>query len=231
VLYGQINDDYDDYDHRIDEYKDHESRLSNMFTADPRSAHFLSEWANGGDPVVSLVRQFGTDIMDAINDPDRQEEIADANREYLERVAKERDLDEQYQQNLSESLDYLGQLQQERGLSDDEIDETMEFLVGIVKDGILGKFSPESIDMAMKALHHDGDVAIAGHEGEVKGRNSKIEERLRRRSSGDGTAMLDGKNNGQPTRHTPSLGVLDEYGDGMQTIWERGGERRTKGQR
>ena len=34
--------------------------------------------------------------------------------------------------------------------------------------------------MAIKAIRHDSDVEAAGHEGEVKGRNSKIEEKLRR---------------------------------------------------
>ncbi len=195
AVFGQISDDYDDYDKKINEYKEREDKLSGMFSADPRSAYFLSEWKENGDPVIALVRQFGTDIKDAIDDPERQEEIAAANKDFVERVAKEKELEEQYQNNLEESLKTIEAMQQEKGMSDDEIDKAMEFLVNIMRDGILCKFSRESIEMALKAIGHDADVAAAAHEGEVLGRNAKIEEKLRSKQQGDGTANLDGRNN------------------------------------
>lgn len=81
--------------------------------------------------------------------------------------------------------------------------------------------------MALCAINHDDDVATAAREGEVRGRNTRIEERLRRGQRGDGTASLDGKNGGQSkSRDMPDLGVLNRYDDGGQTIWERGGEKR-----
>lgn len=228
ALFGQLSDDYDDYDKQIGGYKEREQAFSDMFTKDPRSAAYLTNWRKGGDPVVELVRQFGTDIKDAIDDPQRLDAIADANKEYVERVAKEKKLDEEYQSNLAESLQALEKFQQERGLSDDEIDQIMEFLVGIMKDGIMGKFSVESMEMAQKALNHDTDVADAGQEGEVRGKNAKIDEKLRKQDKGDGTARLNGKNGKAGSKSTRSLGVLDNFGDSNQTIWERGGEKRTK---
>ena len=229
ALYGQISDDYDSYDNQISGYQDREKKFTDMFTADPRSAHFLTSWSNGDDPVVTLVRQFGTDIKDAIDDPERLEQIAEANKEYVERVAREKELEGEYQTNLQESLQYLDTFQEENGLSDDEVDDVMEYLLGIVKDGIMGKFSPESIDMARKALNHDVDVEEASNEGEVRGKNAKISEQLRKKSKGDGLASLDGKNGGSGNaRPMPSLGALDNFGDNNQTIWERGGEKRRK---
>lgn len=227
AFFGQINDDYDDYDKQLSGFKERESTFSNMFTADPRAANFMMNWRNGEDPAIGLIRQFGTEIKDVIDDPERQEEIAAANKEFVERVAKEKELEELYQNNLSESLAYLETVQQEKGVSDDVIDKAMEFLIGIVRDGVIGKFSPESIEMAMKAINHDADVAQAGHEGEVKGRNTKIEEKLRSKRKGDGTAPLDGKNGKSQSRTMPSLGALDRF-DGSKNIWERGGEKRHK---
>ena len=75
-FFGQISDDYDDYDKNIAGYKEREKAFSDMFTSDPRSARFLTDWRNGQDPVVGLIRQFGTDIKAAIDDPERQEQIA-----------------------------------------------------------------------------------------------------------------------------------------------------------
>lgn len=145
VFFGQINDDYDDYDKQLSGYKEREGKFSDMFSSDPRSAKFLMNWKDGKDPAVELVRQFGTDIADAINDPDRQEEIADANKEFVERVAKEKELDGIYQKNLEESLKVISDYQQQNGLSDEQVDGAMEFLIGITRDAVMGKFTAETI--------------------------------------------------------------------------------------
>ena len=199
-LYGQINDDYDQYDEDIARYKDHDDKLGEMFTSDPRSAAFLTSWRDGGDPAVELVRMFGDEIREALDDPEKQEAIAEANKEFVQRVAKEKELDQQYQQNLQESLQLIEQYQQQNGLTDEQVDSAMQYLIQIVSDGVLGKFTGESIDMAMKAINHDGDVETAGYEGEVRGRNAKIDERLRRRQQGDGMPQLDGRNAGASGR-------------------------------
>lgn len=210
VFFGRINDDYDDYDKDLLDYKEREFKLSDMFSSDPRSAHFLTNWKNGSDPFVELIRQFGTDVVEAANDPERQEEMAAANKEFVDRVAKEKELDEEYEKNISESLEMLSSYQQEHGLSDDEVDNIMELIVGVMRDGILGKFRPETIDMAMKALNYDSAVATADHEGEVRGRNSKIDERLRKQKKGDGLPNLDGKNGGANSgKHKRNMDVFD----------------------
>ncbi|MCU6767836.1 hypothetical protein OCV73_02540 [Barnesiella propionica] len=229
LFFGQINDDYDDYDKQIAGYKEREGKFSEMFTSDPRSANFIMNWKNGEDPAIGLIRQFGTEIKEVIDDPERQEEIAAANQEFIKRVAKEKELDETYQKNLAESLSVLDSLQQNEGMSDEEIDNAMEFLITIVRDGVMGKFTPESIKMAMKAIKHDVDVEQAIQEGELKGKNTKIEEKLRANKKTDGTAQLDGKNgHGGERKSMPNLGALDQFGEGNQSIWERGGEKRRK---
>lgn len=227
ALFGQINDDYDGYDKELSGYKEREKALSDLFASNPRSAAFLTDWRKGEDPIVGMVRKFGDDFKAALEDPEKQEALAAANKEYAERIAKESEFEEQYQQNINTTLSTLEQMQQEDGLSDDEIDQAMEFLIGIMKDGLLGKFTRESIQMAIKAIRHDSDVEAANHEGEVRGRNSKIEEKLRKSGKTDGTANLAGKNGGgnAGARQMPNLGAIDRY-EGSQNIWERGGEKR-----
>ncbi|MBQ9203480.1 MAG: hypothetical protein IJ155_04470 [Prevotella sp.] len=229
-FFGQISDDYDEYDKNIAGYQEREKAFSDMFTSDPRSANFLTNWRKGGDPVVELIRQFGTDIKEVIDDPERQEEIAAANKEFVERVAKEKELEDTYQQNLKASLQGIEELQSNGGLSDDDIDAAMSLLVSIANDAVVGKFSSESIKMALMAIHHDADVNAATEEGVVQGKNTKIEEKLRKPKQGDGTSPLGGSNGGSggSTRPRPSLGALEGYGDGTKTIWERGGEKRRR---
>ena len=212
ALFGQINDDYDDYDSQLSSYKEREGKFADMFTRDPRSAHFITNWRDGEDPVVGLVRQFGTDIKEAIDDPERQEEIAVANKEFVERVAKEKELEEIYQANIADSLKELDKFQADNGLSDDEADKIMSYLVGIVGDGIMGKFSAESMDLARKALNHDFDVATASQEAEVRGKNAKIKEELRKPKSGDGTPNLAGSNNAPTSQTRRPMNIFD-YAD------------------
>lgn len=208
VFNGQIVEDFVDSDDEIAKYRDREKAFSDMFTADPRSAQFMMSWKNGEDPTLSLIRMFGTEIKDAIDDPERQDEIAAAQKEFVDRVAKEQEYEQMYKDNLAQTLTNIEQVQAQRGLSDDQVDEAMAFLQAIVSDGVLGKFTPESIDMALKAISHDADVEQAAHEGEVKGRNTKIEEKLRKEKKGDGIAALGSKNNSIPKARR-SISVFD----------------------
>lgn len=195
LLFDQIDNDYKAYDDRLTELEDSERQLADMFNKDPKSGAFLASWHNGEDPVVYLIRTYGKDnIMDAINDDKRLEEIANANKEYVERVAKEKDLDSQYEENLAKSLQEIDRKQEEHGLSDEDVNDAMQWLIGVVGDAVMGKFTPETIEMALHAINHDNDVAAAGAEGEIRGRNAKIEERLRKHMQGDGIAALTGKN-------------------------------------
>lgn len=193
-IYGQIYDDYDQYEQDLNGYKDREKAMSDMFSADPRSAQFLADMHNGQDPYVGLVKNFGVNIEDVLHDPKMQEQIAEANKEYVERVAKSRKLDEEYEKNMDASLETLRQFQEERGMSDEQIDAVVDAVLTVVRDGVMGKFSKETLAMFVNAINHDSDVASASEEGRVAGRNDKIVEGLRKRAKGDGTAPLSGKN-------------------------------------
>lgn len=229
AIFGRINDDYDAYEDELAGYKEREGKFAEMFTSDPRSARLMMEWRDGDDPAVALVRLYGEDIREALDDPEKQEAIAEANREFMERVAHEKEYEQQHTQNLQESLANIEKAQQEMGLTDEQIDEAMSWIIGIAKDAMLGKFTPETIALAIKAQHYDNDLAEAGAAGEVRGRNAKVKETLRRPSGGDGTASLGGKNAAGVGRQRdlPDLGAMERFGEGNMNIFERGGEKRT----
>ena len=46
-MYGQLLDDYDAGEQELNGYKDREKAFSDLFTSDPRSAKFLTDWKNG----------------------------------------------------------------------------------------------------------------------------------------------------------------------------------------
>lgn len=225
ALFGRINDDYDDYDKQLGEYQQREQSFVDMFNSDPKSAHFVNNWRNGSTPEVELMRQFGDAFKEALDDPDKLDELEAAHKEYLDRVAKSKELEAQYDQNIGASIETLDKFQADNGLSDEQTDQVMEFLNGIFNDAIVGKYSRESMDMALKAINHDEDVATADADAEVRGRNAKINEQLRKRNAGDGTAPLNGRNNRVEKPAGPDLGALNRF-DGNDDIFSRGGEKR-----
>lgn len=207
-IYGQISDDYDQYEHELDGYRGREKAMGDMFSADPRSAQFLADMHNGQDPVLGLVKNFGIEIKDVLDNPEMQDKIAEANREYVERVARSKQLDEEYEKNMDASLATLRQFQEERGMSDEQIDAVADAMLTVVKDGVMGKFSRETLEMFVNAINHDSDVANASEEGRVAGRNAKIVEGLRKQNKGDGTSPLNGKNGGAP-KNKRNMDIFD----------------------
>ena len=93
-MYGQMLDDYDAGVQELNGYKEREKAFSDLFTSDPRSAKFLTDWKNGKNPAVALVEMFGDDFVDELKDPDKQAELAQASKDFAERVAKEKEYDE-----------------------------------------------------------------------------------------------------------------------------------------
>lgn len=196
-MFGQIDEDYEDYENQLNGYRDRESRLNDLLTKDPKSAQFLTDLAKGNDPWLAVIERLGIDgITDLMNDPSKQSEYAEANKKYVERIAKEKSLEEEYERNFSESMALLDEIQRESNLSDDIMDAAYDLVVKIAHEAILGKFTRETIDMALNAINHDADVENARTEGTIAGRNAKIAEKLRKRDGGDGVPVLGGKNNG-----------------------------------
>jgi hypothetical protein len=211
ALFGQINDDYDDYDKRLKGYQENEKKLTGMFNRYPHSARFISDMANGKNPWVSMVEQLGIDgITDVFENPEYKEELAKAQESYMERMTKNDELEKQYKDNLAQTLKMLSAEQEKRGLSDEQVDQAVDLLMAIANDGIVGKVTAESFDMALKAIGHDVDVEAARSEGEIGGRNAKITEKLRKSKSGDGVPMVAGGNNTPKAQTSSIFDLADE---------------------
>lgn len=197
-MWDQVNGDYDDYEGRMSEMEERERSLVEMMNNDPRSAQFIADLAHGKDPWIALIKRIGIDgITDLLNDPGKMDAYGKANAEYLERVAKEKNLEEDYETNITASLGAIDGMLSSGVATADEIDAAVDLLHAIGTEALQGKYSRENIEMALKALRHDADVTAAAMEGEVRGRNRRVEEHLRsqRGRGGDGLPQLGGANN------------------------------------
>ena len=221
-FYGRINDDYDENEKRIGESSKNEEALSNLFSSDPRSAHFLMSWKNGENPVVQLIRQFGDDFKEALDDPDMQEQFAAAHNEYLDRQLNNKKIQDEAEANLPITLKNLEDAQSEGGYDEKQADEAFQLIFDIIDNGNKDLVTKETWIMAFKALNHDSDVATAAHEAEIKGKNAKIDKEKKKTTvPADLPPMIGGQGGEAPAPKKRNLGFLDKVTDDND-IWNRG---------
>lgn len=203
TLYGTLGADYDDMERRLGEYEGHERELVDMMTVDPRVATMLSAVKRGESLPVTLVRIFGDEFRAALDDPAKLDELAEASKEWTETLARNREYEELYKTNLAKSLSDLEQMQSDEGLTDQQMSEAVGLVASISQSFISGVLTPETIRMALGAINHDRDVQQAGAEGEIRGRNANIDERMRRSRRGDGLPSGMGGRNAKPGGERP----------------------------
>lgn len=227
AIYGAINDDYDEDQASIKGYKENEKALSDMMSADPKSAVFLQAMKAGKNPWVELVRNFGEDAIDYFTDPENVDEIAAAQSDYMKNVSDGNKLEEEYNSNLENSLKVFDAFEDEHG--EDVTNEIIGEIFVDANNVIRGKFSKEMLEMRLMGKNHDKDVNDAAAEAEVRGKNSKHMEHLKLRQKGDGTANLDsasadGNNGGD---NQPNFGAIGRMAR-KKNIYEAGNEKRTR---
>lgn len=191
ALFGQAGADYDEYENQLNGYKEREGQLEEIFRKDPRNAQFFTDMARGDDPWIAVIKRMGTDgVLELINDPAKQEAYAEANKEYAERLAEEKRMEEERDKNLVES-EKLREMYDKK-FGEAMIDNAIAVIDQISRDALVGKITPATLDMALKMVNHDADMANARSEGEIAGRNAKIEEKLQKQNGGDGMPAMGG---------------------------------------
>lgn len=223
VLFGKANADYDENEKSLEQFRKDEKILSDLFTSDPRSAAFLSSWKSGEDPVVLMIERFGDDFRVALDDPEKADKIKEAQKKYLDRIANEKKLDQEFEGNLKKSLEDLEKYAKDNGLSEDQVEGMYKKLSGIAGDYVSGIITADTWDMVRKAMSHDEDVAVAAQEAEVKAKNAKIGE-AKLREAPDVPPALGGQGAVPDGSAREIKGALGRNG---RDIWAAGEMKRT----
>ena len=191
AMYGQAGEDYDAYENELNGYREREGQMEELFARDPKNAQFLADMAAGKDPWIVVIERLGTDgITELLNDPEKKAAYEEANKRYAERLAKEKEIEAEYDRNMEESQRVREELDAIHGV--EAVDAALGVIDQMTKDAIMGKVTKEAVEMAMKIVNRDADLANARSEGEIAGRNAKIEERMRRQQTGDGMPQMGG---------------------------------------
>ena len=173
-------EDIEGMESRLGEYESHSKKLTELFRGNPKAGQMFIHMANGGNPIQYFIENFGDEFIDAMDSEEGKKAFVESHDKWLNKLADSKRLDEEAEKNFAESIKSLQKFQEEKGLSDEEAIAVFERVHKIGTDMVLGIYSPESFLMAYNAMNYDGAVERARAEGEVAGKNAKVEEKLRK---------------------------------------------------
>lgn len=210
-LWGAIGGDYGDYENQLQRSRDVDAQMEERFNNDPNFAGLFLDIVGGKTPVQSLIERYGSDFREYLDDPDKQEELAEANQKYLERVSKEKELEEVYEKNIQTSLGVAEELEAE-GYSEEEVNEAFQAVLNDAEQAILGGISREMLELKLKGLNYDRDVQEAEQSGEARAKNAKYMERKKDASElSDLPPVIDGRDAQAIKKETdPRIEALDK---------------------
>lgn len=195
-LYGAWNDEAAAADADASALADYRAADKTIGTAigdDPRLAGLFQELIkDSGDKendssekarktLMYLIDAYGDEFVELINDPGNDEfrkRLADKHAADVAAAAEREKLEREAEGNIDASLDNLDTVCAELGISDDDKDEIFKSFIQLCQDLIVDKVSADVWRMLANGYTHDADVEQASNEGEVRGRNERISEKL-----------------------------------------------------
>lgn len=216
-IYSVINSDYEGSDVLAEDnkrMKDSLDKMLQVFDKHPDAASLYVDLARGGTSVLEyLIERYGDDFLEALRDrdPEMIAKITAAENKYRSRLAQEESMRVESEENLTMSLDALDEAANMAGISEEDKDRAFSAFVSVIDDAIRNKVSVDTWQMFIKGLNHDKDVEAAEFEGEVRGRNAKILEKVKKPE--ERVPPMLGGQGGNPKR--PSYGgFLDVIPEG-----------------
>lgn len=210
-LWGAIEGDYGGYEESLSRAEEVDRAMADRFENDPQFAQFFLDTIGGKSPITSIIERYGDSIRDYLDDPEKLDELSEANKTYLDRVSKEKQLEDQYNSNIEASLAIADELVGE-GYSEEQIDEAFKLVLDDAQSVILGAISKDVLETKLKGLNYDADVAEAEQLGVVKAKNTKHTEKLKKASELDELPpMIDGRDAGvkEAKKVDPTIEGLD----------------------
>lgn len=180
-------DNEDDYygaaNQMLDDYESFENNSRNMRDRMMKSPVFAEMIVAAGkqddfDPVVWMVENKGLDLQALQDDPDYSKKLADAHNTYIEKRAKQDEIEKQMAENMPASIEAVRSKAAEMGLTDEQAEKVIGQMYQVMDDLIVGKIDPAMFELMAKGMNFDTAVQDAKAEGIAEGLGTKIDDKL-----------------------------------------------------
>lgn len=171
--YGAMNEDAD----ALSRYEEDGKALSEMFDQNRWLAAMAMDLRKNPDmsPIEWMAKQ-GIDIGAAMQDEEMGKKVAQQIADFQQKKADEESHEKELVENLKKSADAMEPL----GLDEDARAELWEKFFKVIGDAENGTVTTETWQLFKNAQSYDADIASAREQGMMRGRNEKIQNKVKR---------------------------------------------------
>lgn len=224
AFYGQANQNLDE----LEGFRESNRQLGEAFDRNPLLAGLLTAAREGENPFTYLAEQIGPDmdIRELAGNPEFSTKMGEALSKYQETLAAGAKAEKEMGEHFAESMNALKELQQERGMSDEDAQALVKKMFGetdeegnVVDYGIIGNASmgivPKEVwEAVLKAQSYDDDIKAAGDRAAAQALNSREQNSLRSFGRSAGVPNL-GTNGGGRTAQRKKGNSLADFGQSL----------------
>lgn len=211
ALYEGVGSMLDERDNSLSEMRGKMDELAGVFKRSPQTASFYLDMVDGKGLYESLGRNFGPDLIAAINGDDEARAELDRGLAEWQAAADERDArNNAFKSNSDQTMaDYEAWLAEE-GYSPEDRAELEAEMLAVSNAMGEGKFM-DFVKSLHRSRRYDRDIENARSEGEIRGRNARIAEERTLPKEGDGLPNMQGAARPDEIARKPNKWSEDEF--------------------
>lgn len=220
-FYGALNDERDAWDKERGAYQQREDEITGAMSGSILNAALFNEAMKGTPIPLAVLKRYPDEFKAWMDDPSNTDAIEKIFQEHAEAIAENKRLEEEAQNNLTETNATIDKMIEDGELKgDDEANELLKFLGEIAVGLMSNHVEKDWLIAAKKALHHDEDVDAARAAGEIDGRNAKISAQRKSGQRGQETHTgLGSGNAGQRLSPAEARAATGAQG-GRKSAWD-----------
>lgn len=194
-LFDLTADEFDRFEEENKGYKEKSDRLNKLFSDFPESAEiFRAMVLNKEHPFDYIIDHYGDRLAESLESEEGKSSLKKHREDKAKRDAEAAEASKLFESNIAETLKTLEAWGGKRKLDVNAQAEHFLKIRQALNDFADGKISEETLDLFWNGAHYANDVALAREEGEVNGRNAKIEaERLQSKARRASAPTLGGR--------------------------------------
>lgn len=190
--------------------------IKGALDSDPRNAALLEAIIDGKAAYIPLFELFYDELSQAVQDPSSIEGLEDAIDSYVERKKTNQEAARIAGENLTKSIEAFNKIKDEFALTDEDAESVVTRIADMINSAIVHDIPEDVWRILVKGFKYDDDVADAAMDGEVKGRNEKIE--LKKKKVEPQPMIPSNAPTAAPTKRRTIGGFLDEK---RESIWDK----------
>lgn len=222
AFYTQANANLDE----LEGYRESNRQLGEAFDRTPLLAGLVLAAKEGENPFTYLAENLGPDmdIRELASNPDFGKKMGEALAKFQEKQAAGAKAEKEIGENMQQTFAALKEIQQEKGLSDEDMQQLVRKMFGevdengeVVDPGIIGNASkgivPKEVwEAVLKAQNYDADIASASEKARATALNERVQNGLRNFGE-PGVPNLSGGGTGQERKPAAKKGGFRSWGE------------------